>query len=84
MGLRLCLVFSDPLDSTDPQVLDYMLVPHRNFNLINGVHSPDEVDQIQNWEIRDSDIFAVTYPKSGEYWRQHGCTYLEYPVVYRF
>lgn len=42
------------------------LVSHRGFNLISGTHDPDEVDQIYNLDIRDSDVFVVTYPKSGE------------------
>uniref|UniRef100_A0A665TNU7 Sulfotransferase n=1 Tax=Echeneis naucrates TaxID=173247 RepID=A0A665TNU7_ECHNA len=31
-----------------------------------GTHDPDDVDQIKHLEIRDSDVFVATYPKSGE------------------
>lgn len=47
-------------------IFDYKLVPHEGFNLISGIHSPEEVEQIQNWKIRETDIFVVTYPKSGK------------------
>ncbi|XP_067093827.1 amine sulfotransferase-like isoform X1 [Osmerus mordax] len=61
---------ADPTQQTDPKDSENKLVPHRNFNLITGIHSPEEVDRIQNWEIRDSDVFAITYPKSGTIWMQ--------------
>uniref|UniRef100_A0A673KLV4 Sulfotransferase n=1 Tax=Sinocyclocheilus rhinocerous TaxID=307959 RepID=A0A673KLV4_9TELE len=46
--------------------LEYKLVLHRGFNLISGIHSPEVLDQIHNFEIRDSDVFVITYPKSGK------------------
>ncbi|KAA0703444.1 Amine sulfotransferase [Triplophysa tibetana] len=58
-------------------VPDYKLVPHEGFNLISGIHSPEEVEQIQNWKIRESDIFVVTYPKSGTIWLQQILSLIE-------
>ncbi|XP_061106975.1 amine sulfotransferase-like isoform X2 [Conger conger] len=65
------------VDGNEPETLEYKLVPHRDFNLISGIHCPEEVDEIQNWEIRDSDIFIITYPKSGTIWMQQIMSLIE-------
>lgn len=54
------------MDLNDAKTRNHELVPHKGFKLINGTHDPDDVDQIYNLEIRESDVFVVTYPKSGE------------------
>ncbi|XP_072317207.1 amine sulfotransferase-like [Eucyclogobius newberryi] len=46
------------------------LLLHRGFPLIQGINLPHEVDQIQDLEVRDSDVFVVTFPKSGTIWMQ--------------
>ncbi|KAJ8354037.1 hypothetical protein SKAU_G00216040 [Synaphobranchus kaupii] len=68
---------TDTVDGNEPETPEYKLLPHRDFYLISGIHFPEEVDEIQNWEVRDSDIFIITYPKSGTIWMQQIMTLIE-------
>ncbi|XP_055066419.2 amine sulfotransferase [Misgurnus anguillicaudatus] len=68
---------ADCLNESSAQMPDYQLFPHRGLNLISGIHCPEEVDRIQNWEIRDSDVFVITYPKSGTIWLQQILSMIE-------
>ncbi|KAJ8411521.1 hypothetical protein AAFF_G00163290 [Aldrovandia affinis] len=70
-------MMADPVDGSAPKTPEYKLVPHRDFYLISGIHSPEEIDQIQKWEIRDTDIFIITYPKSGTIWLQQIVSMIE-------
>ncbi|KAM9824421.1 amine sulfotransferase-like [Neosynchiropus ocellatus] len=43
---------------------------YKNYNFPVGFTTTEYIDDLQNFEIRDSDIYLVTYPKSGTIWTQ--------------
>ncbi|XP_026212691.1 amine sulfotransferase-like [Anabas testudineus] len=51
------------------QITSY-LCRYRNYNFIITLTDAEYIESLQSFEIRDSDIFLVTYPKSGTIWAQ--------------
>ncbi|XP_039211485.1 amine sulfotransferase-like isoform X1 [Crotalus tigris] len=50
---------------------DDFLYKYKGIYFINGLSSAEGIDLLGSFEIRDDDIFIITYPKSGTIWTQN-------------
>uniref|UniRef100_A0A3Q3R4N0 Sulfotransferase n=1 Tax=Monopterus albus TaxID=43700 RepID=A0A3Q3R4N0_MONAL len=52
------------------KVISDYLCRYKNYNFFTGLTTAEYIDSLQSFKVRDSDIFLITYLKSGTIWTQ--------------
>ncbi|XP_068089470.1 amine sulfotransferase-like [Hyperolius riggenbachi] len=58
------------MSSNTPVAQDDHLYRHKGSFFLKKWTTPEFIDSLQDFKIRDDDIFLITYPKSGTIWTQ--------------
>nr|XP_020634323.1 amine sulfotransferase-like [Pogona vitticeps]XP_020634324.1 amine sulfotransferase-like [Pogona vitticeps] len=60
------------------ELSDEYLFKYKGIYFMSDVVTPDYLDSLEDFDIRDSDVFLVTYPKSGTVWTQNILSMIHY------
>uniref|UniRef100_A0A6J0V0P8 Sulfotransferase n=1 Tax=Pogona vitticeps TaxID=103695 RepID=A0A6J0V0P8_9SAUR len=67
-GVPFCTVVSAVLamESPNPHLFEY-----KGSYFVKDLVTPEYLDSLEDFEIRDSDVYLITYPKSGTMWTRN-------------